>query len=169
MSRSVSLVQQIEIASPCSARWEDMAGDERVRFCGDCRMNVYNINEMSDDDVARLVERTEGRLCARIFRRADGTILTKDCPVGLAAARRQLRGMVAGVAALIAMIFGGLALARSGRADDAPGATCTSIGTAPGVRTVKRWLDPAPPATPPGGFMMGEMVIIPPASAGAGQ
>lgn len=66
-----------------------MEGDERVRFCRQCELHVYNISEMTKADAESLVARTEGRLCGRMYRRADGTILTKDCPVGVRALRRR--------------------------------------------------------------------------------
>jgi hypothetical protein len=34
-------------------------------------------------EAERLVVEKEGRLCVRFHRRADGTVLTRDCPVGL--------------------------------------------------------------------------------------
>src|SRR5262245_30602687 len=37
---------RLRIASPCSADWDEMTGDDRVRFCGRCRKNVYNLSEM---------------------------------------------------------------------------------------------------------------------------
>ncbi|HVR40948.1 MAG TPA: carboxypeptidase-like regulatory domain-containing protein, partial [Thermoanaerobaculia bacterium] len=37
----------------------------------------------------KLLVRTEGRVCARLYRRADGTVLTRDCPTGLRALRRR--------------------------------------------------------------------------------
>ena len=79
----------IRIASPCPARWEDMGGNDRVRFCDHCRKNVYNLAGMSPADAAALLEATKGRLCARIYQRADGKVLEEDCPVGVA---RQWRG-----------------------------------------------------------------------------
>ena len=60
-----------------------MAGDDRVRFCGQCRLNVYNISAMSPHEAMDLVARREGRLCVRFFQRRDGTILTEDCPTGV--------------------------------------------------------------------------------------
>ncbi len=33
----------------------------------------------------------EGELCVRFYRRADGTMLTADCPRGLAAVRLRMR------------------------------------------------------------------------------
>jgi len=80
-----SWLDKIEVATPCSASWEDMQGDERVRFCGACSLNVYNLSAMTREDAAKLVIATEGRMCARFMRRLDGTVLTEDCPVGLAA------------------------------------------------------------------------------------
>lgn len=60
-----------------------MSGDDRVRFCGVCRLNVYNLSGMTRRDATELVQLVEGRLCVRFFRRKDGTLLTSDCPVGM--------------------------------------------------------------------------------------
>ncbi|MCC7528421.1 MAG: hypothetical protein IT342_07860, partial [Candidatus Melainabacteria bacterium] len=46
------LLNSIRIASPCHVDWETMTGDERKRFCGDCKLNVYNISEMTKKDAA---------------------------------------------------------------------------------------------------------------------
>jgi len=55
----------------------------------DAILNVYNFAEMTRDEVRDLLARTEGRVCARLYRRADGTVLTRDCPTGLRALRRR--------------------------------------------------------------------------------
>lgn len=34
------LLESIRIAAPCKADWNAMTGDERVRFCGQCKLNV---------------------------------------------------------------------------------------------------------------------------------
>ncbi|HEY0429079.1 MAG TPA: carboxypeptidase-like regulatory domain-containing protein [Pyrinomonadaceae bacterium] len=78
-------VNRLRVASPCKTGWETMSGDERTRFCRSCSLNVYNISEMTNAQVESLVKKTEGRFCGRIYRRADGTVLTKNCPVGLRA------------------------------------------------------------------------------------
>ncbi len=82
-------LDQIEIAAPCKADWNSMSGNEQVRFCGLCKLNVYNLSAMTRADAETLVQQKEGRLCIRFFRRADGRLLTQDCPVGLAARIRQ--------------------------------------------------------------------------------
>lgn len=60
-----------------------MAGDDRVRFCSACKLNVYNLSGMSRKEATELFTLIEGRLCVRLFRRLDGTVLTRDCPVGM--------------------------------------------------------------------------------------
>ena len=78
-----------------------MNGDDRVRFCHHCHLNVYNISALSRSETESLIASTEGRLCARLFRRADGTVLTKDCPVGLRALRRRVAKKTAAIFAAI--------------------------------------------------------------------
>ena len=101
---SVDPIERLRIASPCSVSWERMEGDERVRRCAECSLNVYNFAEMTREDVRVLIERNEGRVCARLYRRADGTVLTRDCPTGLRALRRRAsRAAAAIVAALLSL------------------------------------------------------------------
>jgi hypothetical protein len=88
-------IDQIEITSPCTVSWDEMrgaggpGGDERVRFCGQCRQNVYNVEAMSRLEAHRLITAREGRVCVRILRRPDGTVVTADCWARLRAARRR--------------------------------------------------------------------------------
>jgi len=100
MAVQVSLLDRIQIAAPCTADWEGMSGDERVRHCGECRLNVYNISEMRRDEAERLITTTEGRLCVRLYRRRDGTVITNNCPVGLRGIQRRFRRIAAGIAAV---------------------------------------------------------------------
>lgn len=79
-------LDQIKIASPCQASWHEMQGDEHVRFCSECRRNVYNLSALNRQDAEDLIKDHEGELCVRFYRRADGTLLTADCPVGVCAA-----------------------------------------------------------------------------------
>ena len=37
-------------------------------------MNVYNISELTGDEAAQLIGSRNGRICVRIYRRADGTL-----------------------------------------------------------------------------------------------
>ncbi|HSK00416.1 MAG TPA: hypothetical protein VK932_04210 [Kofleriaceae bacterium] len=96
---SLPVLDSIRVASPCSADWGRMTGDERVRACGDCDKNVYNLSGMTREEAEALILEKEGRLCVRYYRRADGTILFGDCTVG--AQHRRGRRVLAGVAVLL--------------------------------------------------------------------
>jgi hypothetical protein len=106
MSRTVSLIQRVEIATPCPARWDDMVGDTKSRFCSHCSLNVYNLSEMTESEAERLIIEKERKLCARIYRRRDGAVMTRDCPVGLAAMRRRAALIGFKAVAMIAILAG---------------------------------------------------------------
>jgi hypothetical protein len=107
MARTLNVLDQLEIASPCSARWESMTGDEQSRFCSACEKNVYNLSAMTAEEAVELIEQKEGALCIRLYLRADGTAITADCPVGLARAARRSKQMVLSALALAMSIAAG--------------------------------------------------------------
>jgi hypothetical protein len=105
--RRSPLLDSLRIASPCSASWEAMTGDDRVRFCKPCGKNVYNLSAMSREEAEALVHANAGgSLCARMYKREDGSVLTADCPVGVR--KKRVRRMVA-----LAAATGGLAAAAT--------------------------------------------------------
>jgi hypothetical protein len=84
------LLKDVRVAAPCSEKWDDMPGGDRVRSCARCRHHVYNLSEMAAADAARLIRESEGGLCVRFYRRPDGTLLTRDCSVGARAVQRRV-------------------------------------------------------------------------------
>lgn len=108
MSRFDSPLSNIKIASPCAANWDEMYGDEQKRFCGDCKLNVYNLSGMSKSAAENLLMETEGRLCVRYYKRADGTILTADCPVGWEMVKRRLSVCTTAIFSLVISLLTGL-------------------------------------------------------------
>ena len=86
------VLDDVRVAAPCRADWGAMtpvSPDGRVRACGACEKRVYDLSEMTRDEAQALLVAFEGTLCARFYRRADGTILTKDCAVGVSRRRRR--------------------------------------------------------------------------------
>ncbi|HMJ07829.1 MAG TPA: hypothetical protein VK468_02420 [Pyrinomonadaceae bacterium] len=108
MSKHNGPLDNLKIASPCSAAWNEMYGTDRKRFCGECKLNVYNLSGMTRDDAEQLLESSEGRLCVRYYRRADGTILTADCPVGWAKVRQRLSVYTTAAFSLLISLITGL-------------------------------------------------------------
>lgn len=111
-------VQQLQVASPCYVRWSDMRGDERVRHCASCQLNVFNVRELTTAEVEALLQRTNGRLCLRLYRRWDGTVLTRDCPVGVQRARVRLAAALMTAAAFAGVLLLPLLRLGSPRRDE---------------------------------------------------
>lgn len=156
--RSVSLIQTARIASPCDMKWDDMTGDDRVRHCDACDLNVYNFAAMTEDEANALLASAEGRICGRLWRRADGTVITRDCPVGLRAIRRKMATTTASVAAAAVALVGALLFGRSRESDSWPVPDSTYVQTKQRIET---WINGA--ALPaPGRIIMGDIACPPP-------
>ena len=103
-------LKNVRVASPCPADWDSMTGDDRVRHCAQCDLDVYNFSAMTEREVQDLLANATGRLCGRFYRRADGTMLTQDCPVGASQLGRRLsRAAVVLVSTLMAASLSGCA------------------------------------------------------------
>jgi hypothetical protein len=93
--RALPMLEDIRIASPCSADWKQMVGDHKSRFCGQCEKNVYNLSAMTREEAELLVLSKEGNLCIQLWKRRDGTVITADCPVGVRRKRMKLAAVLA--------------------------------------------------------------------------
>ncbi|MFL6208808.1 MAG: hypothetical protein ACJ74W_08150 [Pyrinomonadaceae bacterium] len=105
MARFSHPLKYVRVAAPCPASWERMLGNDRVRFCDQCNLNVYNLSALTKRDAERLIMSTEGRLCVRFYRRADGSILTQNCPTGLRALKRRVTRLASGVMTAVLSFF----------------------------------------------------------------
>lgn len=108
MKRYTNPLDKVQIAAPCSADWNAMIGDERKRHCSDCRLNVYNLSAMTQTEAENFLINAEGRVCLKIYRRADGTILTRNCPVGWQAIKKRASRTATAAFGLIGGFFGGV-------------------------------------------------------------
>ena len=154
--RTNELLANIRIASPCSARWGDMVGDDRARFCAQCQKNVYNLSNLSAEGASALLQAKEGSLCARFYQRADGTVLTADCPAGASQVWIQVKRFLAAAAALAA-ITGTVPLVASD--DTKLPHTRAKVYRAwdDALVTVKSWLGHPQPR-----MVMGEICVVTP-------
>ncbi|XYH99625.1 hypothetical protein ACMHYB_07655 [Sorangium sp. So ce1128] len=143
--QGLPLLDSLRVASPCTASWDEMAGDDRVRFCRTCEKNVYNLSEMPRDEAERLVRAAAGDLCVRLYRRADGTVLTADCPVGVN--RRRIRNLTA-AAVGGGLLAAGMALASSSSPSSA---VMGSLAEPPRVATLDIGPITPEPSAPPAG------------------
>src|SRR5262245_18535458 len=82
-------LDNLRVASPCTADWDQMTGDDRSRHCADCKKDVFNISGMTRDEAEELLIERAGNLCVRYYERHDGTILLADCTIGVKRRRRR--------------------------------------------------------------------------------
>lgn len=160
------VLDDVRVASPCKVAWDTMVGDDQVRHCTVCDKHVFNLSGMTRDDAEAVIAAANGTLCVRYFRRADGTILTADCPVGKRRVRRR-RLVVAGATVLVAaagLVSYDLSQVGAERlgAQDAPQViTPTPMAVAPvppppALTEVKGGMSYEPVAT------VGQMVVVAP-------
>lgn len=101
-------LNNIKISSPCSANWNEMYGDERKRFCNKCNLNVYNLSEMTQTEAENLLFEVEGRMCVKLYKRKDGTVITQNCPVGFAKVKQRVSQFATATFGLVIGVFSGL-------------------------------------------------------------
>jgi hypothetical protein len=166
MFASNNPLDRVKVAAPCPANWEEMAGSEQVRFCSQCSLNVYNLSGMSKREAESLIANTEGRLCVRFYRRADGTILTDNCPVGLRALRRRLSRIKTAIISTALTFFAGLGI-YAGLSDIDPFDDSTEMGDI--AVSESEFIPPSPPrpsrtilgAVEPTELVAGELAVRP--------
>jgi hypothetical protein len=163
-------LNNLKIASPCPTSWDGMYGNEKVRFCGECKLNVYNLSGMTKEQAEDLLLGTEGRLCVRYFRRADGTVLTQDCPVGWRAVKKKVSNLAAAVCTLVLGILSAIMLIVPNRVEEPivgklePVWTATPTPTPPDLHTLGMIARPSPTPkatpTPRGRYLMGDVAVV---------
>ena len=153
MDRPRLRLANLRLAFHCPERWDDMTGDDRVRACARCDRQVFNLSDMTRAEAEALLAQRGVTPCVRFYRRADGTVMTADCPTGAPREGRRLAMAASTLAAGTA-----LATAAPAMADPAapPAATAPADPAAApdSPATPDRWAapDPAPapaPAKPP--------------------
>jgi hypothetical protein len=141
----------IEIPVPCQASWEAMKGDDRMRFCGSCRLHVYNLSEMTRKEAEALVSGTTGKACVRLYRRPDGKVLTRSCRAAL-----LLRRATAAAFALVATaVVGFFAWLSTEAALGMLKGGLDGVKEREPYRTIRAWITPPTPGPVVGKMIMG--------------
>jgi hypothetical protein len=157
--RPEETLSRVSVAKPCSASWDEMLGGDRVRSCEHCRKKVYNLSAMTAEEAVALVRQAEGgrQVCVRFYRRADGTMLTQDCPVGLARVRRRVARAAAAVFGSVLVGATGFTRLFRGREETPPQPIMGAPVAMPAPVTA-----PAPTVTMGEPAIMGDIAVAPP-------
>ena len=90
MSKRQDYLDRLQVTSPCSAEWERMSGDEQQRYCDECQRVVYDFSKMTRRQIEAIVATSRNRLCARLTREEDGSLLMLETPPVIHPANRRL-------------------------------------------------------------------------------
>ncbi|MBV9864670.1 MAG: hypothetical protein JO316_04925 [Abitibacteriaceae bacterium] len=161
MRQDIPLValDDIRIDTPCHAAWEEMAGNEQVRFCQLCAKNVYNLSEMSRAEAENVLRSQPTTPCVRFYQQEDGSVITSGCPAPFKLVQRPFKWMsgvaAAMVGACLATVGGRLGIA-SARASEV---TPTRVA---GAHKAGPTHKPNKPQCPPPRQLMGKPAVRPP-------
>jgi hypothetical protein len=144
----MSKLDRMRIAKPCPVSWNEMSGDDKVRHCSKCNLRVYNLTAMTRAEAEQLIATRDGRLCLRYYRRADGRIMTSDCPVGVRRVRGRRALITGSLLAFLINIIMGEAGATQGIVAQ-PQAEGYEMGKMPIQNYTTGVLAPSKPAAPP--------------------
>lgn len=148
MKENDNILDQVQVASPCNARWEDMTGDDRARFCRHCQKHVFNLSAMTQIEAEALVRETEGRFCGRFHRRRDGKMLTADCPTGWRLRRSRVARWCGAACATLMVLIGGRTTLRSAETNP--------------KNSARKGNPSASNSTTKGPMLLGEIALVPP-------
>lgn len=133
-----SLPFEPSIAKPCEESWTAMEGSHRERHCQLCDKQVHNFAAMTPREIEKLVLKSDGKLCARITRREDGSLVTLE-----AQPRVSIAAQVAVSASLALSAAAGAAQTVSERPSPEAKATTSFIGTVD-ISATGNGLEPIP-------------------------
>lgn len=109
-------LNDIKLSFECPVLWSSMTGDERIRHCGQCDKNVYNVSEMNRAEAVEFLRNATEETCIQFYRRSDGSVMTEPCPSTI----RKLRRATLRKVACVATAIGWFGLAQTALAVDEP-------------------------------------------------
>ncbi|MDX1988176.1 MAG: hypothetical protein SFV17_15940 [Candidatus Obscuribacter sp.] len=129
-SNQKKLLDSVSIAAPCPIKWSEMEGNATVRHCASCKLNVYNISQMNRDEAETFLSKATGEICLQLYRRRDGTLITRDCPTGIRL-RDRLNFRLKSAAAVLVALFNTVAAFAQ---NQAPNPLSPEVGRIEGPR-----------------------------------
>lgn len=101
-------IDNLQIVSPCAVAWDEMVGDDKIRYCGYCEKDVFNLTMMTRPEIETLLaSQMSGRkICGQMRRRPDGKLVTADCVTVKEQLAGRGRGHLSAFLAMLLSFFG---------------------------------------------------------------
>lgn len=132
--KPIQPIEKFRPATPCKSTWDKMTGSGTVRFCEQCKLQVYDFSETELAEAEETVFKREGKKNFVLYRRKDGKFLTSDCPV---AVKNKQMVVVAGIVAVV--LATGIVIVLASVQQSPPGTQNVTVtgGDAKEPRTVR--------------------------------
>ncbi len=98
-------IDDFAIDVPCPIPWSSMKGNNNVRYCKVCDLNVHNLSSMTENEVNAFLESNSDGVCVNLFRRPDGTIVTDRCPPALRVVQEKAKLWYAASVAFLSLLL----------------------------------------------------------------
>jgi hypothetical protein len=102
---TLKVLDAISVPTHCPVPWEGMEGTSQTRFCTKCSHPVHDVSELTTEEALALLRGPGRPPCLRIYRRADGRVLTADCTTKRERVWKWLRRRCAWVGSVFAGWF----------------------------------------------------------------
>ena len=110
---SKHFLKNLTVPSPCIADWDSMTGNDQVRFCEHCSLNVHNLSLITRSQAERLIAQSNGRLCVRYHHDATGQPVTLPVGQKLHRISRRVSRIAAGAFTATLSVTGAIAQTSS--------------------------------------------------------
>lgn len=127
-----NFLSNMTIPSPCTADWSSMIGNEQVRFCEHCSLEVHNLSLMTRNQAERLVAKSKGRLCVRYHYHPASKPLNLTAPQKLHHISRRVSRIAAGA-------FSATLSITSAMAQNSTSSQTPNVDTATATQPNTRW------------------------------
>ncbi len=110
--RTIKL-DHLRVAAPCNESWETMCGNDKVRLCSHCNLGVRDLSQLTRPQIETLIAASQGRLCVRVRKHDDGTLVTAARAFTLPGLKRRVSLLAGATFAALTGLFTGAAVAQS--------------------------------------------------------
>lgn len=70
-----NFLDAVDVKSPCSESWDEMFGNDEVRFCSHCAKDVHNLSAMTRQKAEEILKSNKS-LCVRYVKTPHGKLIT---------------------------------------------------------------------------------------------
>lgn len=89
----------IQIENPCEEKWDDMQNITNGKFCDSCSKAVLDLTQKSDQEIFKILDESNGKICGRIFKhQSNRNLINSEKTIVSQESKKGYSRLVAGLA-----------------------------------------------------------------------